>query len=167
LDDGGGEGGFFALEEADLFFDRAFGQQAVGDHGLRLADAVDAIDGLRFRSRVPPRVVEDRVACSREVQAETGGFQRQQENRLARIGLEPINQLGAVFGRSGQEEMADAAGDQAVADEVQHFHELAEDEDLVAFLGEFFDAFEQRFEFGAGQLGVRGVDQRGVAADLA
>ena len=37
----------------------------------------------------------------------------------------------------------------------------------MAFFSEFFDAFEEGFEFGAGKRGVGGIDERGVAADLA
>ncbi len=37
----------------------------------------------------------------------------------------------------------------------------------MAFVAEFVEALEEGVEFGAGEIGVRGVDEGGVAADLA
>jgi len=167
LDDGGGEGGFVALEGADFFFDGVFGEEAVSDDGFRLTDAVRAVDGLSFGGGVPPRVEEDRVAGGGEVKAEAGGFEREEEDGFGFVGLELLDEFGAVFGGAGEHEVLDAVALKAVADQLEHFDELAENEDLVAFVPELFDAFEEGVEFGAGEVAVRGVDERGVAADLA
>ena len=58
LDDGAGEGGFVALEGADLFFNRSSGENAVRDDLVALTDAVRAVDGLRLDGWIPPRVVQ-------------------------------------------------------------------------------------------------------------
>src|SRR5690606_10747732 len=56
---------------------------------------------------------------------------------------------------------------EAVANEFEHFNELTEDEDLVTFVAELFDAFEEGIEFGAGEIAMRGIDQCRVSANLA
>jgi hypothetical protein len=64
------------------------------------------------------------------------------------------------------------ARDELGADEVEHLHELREDEHLVAFLDERLEEVEQRGELGAlGLIFVRFLfrlraDERGVAANL-
>ena len=72
--------------------------------------------------------------------------------------MEGVDQVLAVFSRAGEHEVADVGGDEAVADDFQHADELAENEDLVAFFGEFFDPLQEGFEFGAGEVGVDRVD---------
>ena len=67
LHHGGGEGGFFFLEGADFLLDRIGGEQPIGDHGARLADAVRAIYRLRFDGGIPPRVAENDVAGGGEI----------------------------------------------------------------------------------------------------
>src|SRR5690349_5526537 len=46
------------LQLPNLFFHRSRRNQSISVDGLRLADAMRAIDGLRFHGRVPPRIVE-------------------------------------------------------------------------------------------------------------
>src|ERR1035438_2364911 len=46
------------LQFPDFFLDRAGRDEAVGVHGLRLANAVRAVNRLRLHRRVPPRVVK-------------------------------------------------------------------------------------------------------------
>ena len=54
--------------------------QAIGIDRLGLADAMRAIDGLRFDGGIPPRIVEHHVAGGRQVQAGAGGAQAEQEH---------------------------------------------------------------------------------------
>jgi len=56
---------------------------------------------------------------------------------------------------------------EAGLDEFEERDELAEDEDLLAFVAEFFEALEEGVEFGAGDLAVGAGNEGGMAADLA
>src|SRR5262249_22578263 len=49
--------GFALLQLPDFFFDRSRGDQTIGVHRSRLADAMRAVDGLGFYRWVPPRIV--------------------------------------------------------------------------------------------------------------
>src|SRR5690606_19858716 len=98
LHDGGGEGGFFALQGADLFLDGVLGDQAIGDHGIGLSNTVGAVDGLGLHRRVPPGVVEHHIAGGGEVEAGTGGLEREQEDGRAFGGLKLIDQRLPVLG---------------------------------------------------------------------
>ena len=167
LDDGVGQGGLVALEGEDFLFHRVGGDETVSDDGLGLADAMRAVDRLGFDGRIPPRIAEDNVAGRSEIEAGAGGFEREQENRFGAIALELIDEFGAVFGGAGELEVADVGGLETRLDEFEQRDELAENEHLLAFVAEFFEAFEQGVEFGAGDLTVGPRDERGVATDLA
>src|SRR5256885_17071982 len=54
---------FALLEVPNFFFDGAGRDEPIGGDVLRLADAVRAIDGLRFDGGVPPGVGKDNGAC--------------------------------------------------------------------------------------------------------
>src|SRR6185436_1832895 len=58
LHDGVGQGSFPGLELQDLLFYGVAGDQAVGEDGPRLADAVGAVDGLGFDRGIPPGIEE-------------------------------------------------------------------------------------------------------------
>ena len=81
--------------------------------------------------------------------------------------LEFIDQLRAVFRLARQHQEIDVLAHEPLTDDLEHADKLAEHEDLVAFVAQFLEAFEQRIEFGARQIAVRGIDERGMAADLA
>ena len=145
------------MESADFFLHRVSRDQAVGHHLVFLADAVRAVDGLRFDGGIPPRVEEDDVARGGQVQAGAGGFEREQENGDRRVGLEFIDEGLAVFRLAGEEEVRDAAGGEFDADEFQHRDELGEDQNFVPLGHEGFEGVEERFELRAGERkGVRG-----------
>src|SRR4051794_27051501 len=63
--------------------------------------------------------------------------------------------------------MLDPGLHEFVADDFQHRHELAEDEDLMPLVAELLEPLEERVELGARKIAVRGVDEGGMAADLA
>ena len=60
-DDRLGELAFARLQLEDFFFDGVAGDEAVGDDRLLAADAVGAVDGLRFDGGVPPGVEQEDV----------------------------------------------------------------------------------------------------------
>ena len=79
------------LQLEDLLLDRVPGDQAVGEHRLRLADAVGAVDRLRLDRRVPPGVEQEDVLGRRQVQAEAAGLEADQEQLAVRVVLEPLD----------------------------------------------------------------------------
>jgi len=170
LHDGAGEGGFVALEGADFFLNRATRQDAIRDDLIALADAVGAVDGLCLDSRIPPRIVEHHVARGGEIEAGTGGFQREQENRNGWIALETIDKGLTVFGLAGEHQMGNVALHEFLADELEHRDKLRENQNLVAFRDEWFERFEQRVELGARRFlagSLAAADKARIAADLA
>ena len=149
LHDGGGEGGFFFLEGANFFLHSIARDQAVGDDLVFLADPVRAVDRLRFHRGVPPRVEEHDIARGGEIEAGTGGFQREQENGNRGIGLKLVHEVLAVFRLARKHEMRDPAGGELHSDKLEHRDELRENQNLVPLGDERFEGVEQRFELGA------------------
>ena len=94
--------GFALLQFPDFFLDRAGRDQPVGVHGLGLANAVRAIDGLRFDGGVPPRIVQHHVAGGGEIEAGAGGAEAEQEHRGVRIALEVADDFLPVLGLAGE-----------------------------------------------------------------
>ena len=68
------------LKQHDFFFNRVFSDHSIGHDGLRLADAVGAVDGLVLDGGIPPGVVEQDVACGGEIEAAAAGFEAQKEH---------------------------------------------------------------------------------------
>src|SRR6266487_2676634 len=83
--------GFALLQFPNLFLDGAGGDEAVGVDRAGLADAMGAVDGLRFDGGVPPRIVEDDVAGGGEVEAGAGGAQAEEEHSGVGIFLEVLH----------------------------------------------------------------------------
>ena len=96
-------------------------------------NAVSAVNGLLFRGRVPPGIDQEHVVGHRQVETDTTGFQRDQKGLYRFIFLEfgnlflPLLQRGA----SVEVAMADAGFRKFLLDDLQHFRELREDEQLV------------------------------------
>ena len=118
------EGAFLFLEEADFFLDGVFDEEAVGEDGLFLADAVGAVDGLGFDGGVPPGVEEDDIGGGGEIEAGAAGFEADEEGGGAVVGLEFLDELAAVFGGAVEAEGFPFAGGEGLADEGEHFEEL-------------------------------------------
>jgi hypothetical protein len=64
--------GLALLQFPDFFLHRPRRDQPIGVDRQGLADAVGAVDGLRFDGRVPPGIVEDDVAGGGQVEARAG-----------------------------------------------------------------------------------------------
>jgi len=80
--------------------------------------------------------------------------------------LKAFDKLLAVLGLAGEHQVRAIQRCQLFAYNLQHLYELAEDEDLVALVAEFFDEFEEGIELGGSGVALRGIDQARVAADL-
>ena len=57
------EGAFLFLEAADFFFDAVFDDEAVGENGLFLTDAVGAVDRLSLNGGIPPGIEKHDIGC--------------------------------------------------------------------------------------------------------
>src|SRR6185295_4923935 len=90
------------LELGDLLLDGAAGEEAIGDDGTVLADAVRAVDRLRLDCRVPPRVEENDIARGGEIESGTTGLERNEEHAGPFVGLEGRDDLLALDRLSGE-----------------------------------------------------------------
>ena len=95
--------GLALLQFPDLLLDGSGGDQTVGDHGAGLANAMGAVDGLRFDGRVPPGVIEDDIAGRGQVEARAGGAQAQEEDARLAVVLEFLDDVLAFLGGAGQQ----------------------------------------------------------------
>ena len=96
--DGVGEVALALLEFEDALLDGVLSNDAVGEDGAGLADAVRAVNGLGFDGRVPPGVEEIVVIGRGEVQPGAVGFQAEKEDGAIGIGMEVLHALLAVVG---------------------------------------------------------------------
>ena len=101
------------LQLGDLLLDRVPRDQAVGEDVPRLADAVRAVDRLRFDGRIPPRIEQEDVVGGGEVQAEAAGLQADQEHAAVRVGLKPLDARFAVARLAVEVLVGDAAARRA------------------------------------------------------
>ena len=95
-DDRVGQVALGLLQLQHLFLDRVPGDQPVGEDLAGLADAVGAVDRLRFDGRVPPGVEQEDVLGRGQVQAEAAGLQADQEQLAVRVVLEALDARLAV-----------------------------------------------------------------------
>ena len=97
------------MQLEDLFFDRVAGDEAVGDDRFLAADAVGAVDGLRFDGGVPPGVEQEDVVGVGEVQSEAAGFEADEEKRAGRSRiLELLDERLAIRRLAVEVEIRDA-----------------------------------------------------------
>ena len=172
---GGGEKGvsevgFLLLELVNTVFDGAVADELVDEYGLVLSDAIGAVSGLVFGGGVPPGVEMNHGIGGGEVESGTAGLQGDEEDGDVFV-LELLDEFAAVFGRAGEEEIADAAGGEFAFDEREHGGELREEKNASAFREEGFEELEKVVEFGGlvGGFGLIGREfEKGrVAANLA
>ena len=128
---------FLFLEELDLFFDRAGGEEAIDVDGFGLADAVGAVDGLVFDARVPPWVEDYYGIGGGEIEAGAAGAHADEEYLDLWVGVKFINQALAVFGFSRKINMRDLFIIKRCRNNIQHLRELAEDKNFAAVFNHF------------------------------
>src|SRR5688572_16965760 len=80
-----------ALQLEDFFFHGLTRDQPVSKDLTRLANAVRAIDGLRFDRRVPPRVEQVNIFRGVQVETETARLQADQKQLHRRIVLKLLH----------------------------------------------------------------------------
>src|SRR5699024_3394058 len=84
-----------ALQLLNLFFHTAPGDQLVDENWFVLPDAIGAVTGLRFDSRVPPGIEMNHRICSRQVEAGAARLAADQKDRML-ASLEFAHWRGAI-----------------------------------------------------------------------
>ena len=144
--------GLALLQLPNLLLDRAGSDQAIGVDGVRLADAMGAVDGLGFDSGVPPRIIEDDVAGGGQIQTGTGGAKAEEENGAVGIVLKSLGDELAILGFSGQDVSGNLPRGAFCFQDFQHLNELAEDEDLLVFGHKRLEQFKKSVSFAGGGI---------------
>jgi hypothetical protein len=152
------------LQFPDFFFDGAGSDQPVSVYSTGLADAMGAVDGLRFDGGIPPWIVENDIAGGGEVESSASRTQAEEEDGGVWIFLKGLDDRLPLL-RFARE---DVGWNLALAafglQNLEHLDELAEDEDLLSFSQQWLQQFEQRLGL-AGRTVV--AYQFRMAADLA
>lgn len=144
------------LDEEDAVFDRVFDQVSEYADGVGLAETMDAIDGLIFNGAVPPKVEQPDLGGGGEVEPDTAGLERdEEEDDLVGCGagrLELDEQLFARLLRRGavQTQKAEAVTGEDGLDQVEERGELRKDHAFEGALGgaERVEVVQQRVDFG-------------------
>ena len=147
------------LELEDLLLDGVPGDQAVGEDGAGLADAVGAVDGLGLDGGVPPGVEQEDVVGGGQVEAEAAGLEADQEELAVGIGLEALDPRLAVARLAVEVLVGDALARRAARARREEAGELREDQRLVALLEDLGELREEHVELGAGLVGAALVDR--------
>ena len=121
------------------------------------------VDGLCLDGRVPPRVVQHHIAGVGEIQARARRAERQEEHARFRVGLEGIDHFHAPLGLAGQDVGLDPPLTAGGLQELQHLHELGEQQDLVAGSQDGLEQFEKGLGLARNAVVA---DEPGMAADL-
>ena len=135
------------LELVNAVFDGAIADEFVDEDGFVLADTVGAVGSLIFGGGVPPGVEVDHGVGGSKVEAGATGFKGDEKNGDV-FALEFVDEIAAVFGGSGEEEVADAAGGELAFDERKHGGKLRKEKDPAALGEEGFEELEEVIKFG-------------------
>ena len=130
-----------------------------------------AVDGLGFDRGVPPRVQNEDVFGSGEVEPHAAGLEADQEDLQVRVFLELLDHFLAVAGLAVEVGVADAQLVQAFADQAQHAGELRKHQRLLPAVDDVGEHVAEGVELGRRHVRPAGVDallvdQRGVAGGL-
>src|SRR5207244_2766331 len=79
VDDGVGQGALALLQFQHFLFHGVARDQAIGKDVARLADAMSAVDRLRFDRRVPPGIEEKNVLSGSEIESQAAGLETNEE----------------------------------------------------------------------------------------
>ena len=139
--------GFLLLELVNAVFDGAIADEFMDEYGFVLADTVGAVGSLIFGGGVPPGIEVDHGVGGGKVEAGAAGFKGDEKNGDV-LALEFLDEIIAVFGGSGEEEVGDAAGGELAFDERNHGGKLRKEKDAAAFSEEGFEELEEVIKFG-------------------
>jgi hypothetical protein len=151
----------FVVQADDAFLDSALGDQAIYGDRPQLPDAVCSAHGLVFGSRVPPRVGDDHIVGSGQVEAKTTGFEADQKE-VAVATLERRDAAAALGGGRGavQVLVTDACRVKGFAQDLQEVDKLTEHQRLVAVGDQFAREIGKSLHLGAGDGELRAAQTR-------
>ena len=109
--------------------------QPTGENLSRLADAVRAIDRLRFHRRIPPGIEQENILGRRQIQTQPAGLEADEKQLAVRIVLESIDALLAVARLPVEIFVHEPFLVEPFAHDRQKAGELREDQRLVPFVG--------------------------------
>jgi len=122
----------FVLESDNPLLHRAFDDHLVDRNVSRLADTVDAVNGLILRGGVPPGVHHENLRGRGEVKAETAALEGHQENGHVWVSVELGE--GKLSGHAGhvsiQADKVNPGSTEGNFKEIQHRGPLAKDDTL-------------------------------------
>jgi len=141
------EFGFGFDHFVDAFFECASDDVFMDLDSAGLADAVGAVGRLVFYGWVPPAVKVEDMRRGGEIETDTTGFEREEEDWIFAGGfLEGVDHFLALALGGAAVEEEDFFAEfmlEHVGEDVAHLAELGEDECLVAFGDEFVELFEE------------------------
>ena len=79
IKNGSGQFSFVLLHLQNFLFNCVFRNDFACKDMARLADAVGAVDGLRFRGGIPPWIKQEDVVGRREIEADTARLEADEE----------------------------------------------------------------------------------------
>src|SRR5208283_586719 len=162
----GGKVALGLLKLQDFLLNRVAGNQAIGEDGPRLSNAMRAVYGLRFNRGVPPRIENEYILGGGQIQTQTAGLQADKEEPAVFVILEALHSGLAVTGGAVKVFVDYAVLIQAVAENLQQAGELREHQRLVSFVEDFTQLLEQHVQLGAGITGAFRIEQAGMASSL-
>ena len=157
---------FWCWSIADLLLHRIAREESVSDHLVLLTNPVGPVDRLVLDRRVPPGIVEDHVGGRGQVQTRSTSLQGEQEHGGILRRLEVFDLSLPVLGLTGEVVEWTTLDLELRLDDVQHRHELREDEHLVALLAKLIEQVEKRRHLGALLLEELRIDQTRVTTNL-
>ena len=125
---------------------------------------MSSIDGLCFYSRVPPGIKDEDVISSRQIEAQSTGFEADEEHSTFVIRLKVFNAFFSITCLPIKILVIDPLLIKVFFDDCQHTRELREDQRLVPFLDQFLKVRYQDIQFRTGFFVGRFVEQGGVAS---
>src|SRR5438552_2961297 len=123
-----------------------------------------AIDGLGLDGWVPPRIVQDDVTGGSQVQPGARGAEAEEKHRSVRVVLEAIDDLLPVFRLARKDMRWDLPLLAFLLQQLQHLHELAEQQDLLPFSYQRIEQLKQSLGLAGNRIAPH---EFRVAANLA
>mmetsp|Transcript_10768 Transcript_10768/g.30849 ORF Transcript_10768/g.30849 Transcript_10768/m.30849 type:complete len:200 (+) Transcript_10768:73-672(+) len=148
------------LQLEHALFHGPFRDESHGPNRTELPKPMRSVDRLRFRGRIPPWIQQVRLVRDCQIQRHAASLQRHEEDTDGRVLLERLQRLIARL--DVHSAMDDAHPDPEIAKarirmqppsrQIQHVHELREDQRLAArtFAAHLDQFLNQRLQLGAG-----------------
>ena len=167
-----GELNFGGDHEVDALFDGAFADKLVDHDVFVLSDAKSTVSGLVFDGRIPPSIEMDDMVGGGEVKSSAAGFDGENHEGRAVVGLESIDQALALFADANAAVQMKAGlakdGGQVFGDGCDGFLILSKDKQAAIGVGDLLSEFAEHLDFAAVGGAPRAIAKKmgGMVADL-